>query len=437
MSGGLRSYQDSDVEAVLDLRKWRIPMRPGPEDLAALWDRLEVALHGRGLRAGKVEHWDAEHGTISLEIVRVAPGVSTAQPGTRFGLVAVRELPRLVYRCSECDQRGSAAYGPFRCKPCEREGRPGRVCVEHVVVLEGSLEAFCPAHRPACRGCGHPAQYWCARPESCNSRVAWCGRHAQQHPQDPDTHYCSDCYRSAFPVCEERGCSSVGTVRCDWLGSDHQPCARQACTRHARRWQVFGSERVGLGLCAAHSAVRSLTPAQILYQICCGAARRDGVRIPSLAAFGHNLRNCRQPELALDYNRIRVALRALDADLKRRGPADVARAVDRAAGPWDVELKTLVEEAVEGERLVERLRVLVRDQDRGWGERIAAGLRLAQYKPARANGQAPAREAVLWVHLPEELRGKFIGPQGSRIGAYKSALGVEIRFEGGGRRGQR
>lgn len=437
MSSGVLPYQDNDVEVVLDLRDWRVPMRQGPEDLVALWEQLEPSLRGTSLRTGKVHSWDADHGTISVEIMRVVPGLSTAQAGTRFGLVAVREAPRLVYRCSVCDKQGRAEYGPFRCKSCEQAGQQSRVCVQHVVVLNGSLEASCPSHRPTCRACAAPAAFWCAGPKGCLSKVAWCGRHGSQHPQDVDTHYCLDCYRETFPVCEERGCSAVGTVRCDWLGADHRSCGRRACTRHARRWQVFGAEKVGIGLCAEHSGIKSLTADRILNQICGAAARRTDVRTPSLAAFGHNLRNCGHRELALDFTRIRAALRTLETDLRRRGLAEALRAVERADPDWDKELDRLGGDAVEGERIVERLRRLVRESDRGFGDRIAAGLRLSQYKPARANGRAPARAAVLWVHVPDDLRGKFIGPQGSRITFYKNTLGIDINIEDGGRRAQR
>ncbi len=423
------------VEAVLDLRGWS-PAVGGRDDLVALWNELEPTLHGRRLHGGGVHSWDADRGSIVLEIVRVAPGIDTVGPATRFELVAVRERPRLVYRCASCDAQGREGYGCFRCRACTDAGQPERVCVEHAVLLDGSLTPSCRSHHAACEDCGSPASFWCGG-RNCRTARAWCDRHRRRHPQDPDTDYCPSCHRLAFPVCEEPGCAASGTVVCDWLDGAGHACGRQACTRHARRWQVFGSERLGLGLCRAHSHVKAVPVEGVLRQICGGAARRPGVRMPSLGAFSHNLRNCDHRELALDHREIRARLARLEEELLRSGPPDVARAVARAGGDWDRELGRLRGNSDQGGQLLERLRGLVRRQDPRWGEPIAAALRLAEFKPARTGGAGQDRPAVLWIHLPEELRGPFIGPQGSRIAEYKAQLGTDIRIEGGNRGGRR
>ncbi|WP_405012182.1 hypothetical protein [Kitasatospora sp. NBC_01539] len=423
------------VEAVLDLRGWA-PGGGGRDDLLALWNELEPALHGRPLHGGSVHSWDAAHGTIVLEIVRVAPGITTAGPETLFDLVAVRERPRIVHRCADCDALGREGYGCFRCRWCADEGRPERVCVEHAVLLDGALTPSCGRHHPACTDCGAPASFWCGG-QNCRSGKAWCEQHRRRHPQDPDTDYCPPCHRLAFPVCEEPGCTASGTVVCDWLDLAGTPCGRQACGRHAHRWQVFGAERVGLGLCRAHSRVKGAPVESLLFQICCGAARRTGVRMPSLAAFSHNLRNCDHRELALDHRAVRAALTGLDGHLRRSGPQRFVRPVERAGADWDKELTRLRGHSDHGEQLVAELRALVREQDARWGEAIAAALRLAEYKPARTGGPGGERPAVLWVHLPPELRGPFIGPQGSRVAAYRQQLGMDVRIEGGNRGGRR
>ncbi|MFG2693184.1 KH domain-containing protein [Kitasatospora sp. NPDC051984] len=415
------------VEAVLDLRDWSTPIG-GQDELAALWAQLEPTLYGRPVRGGAVHSWDAEQGTIRLEILRVVPGVPVLAPDTRVDLVAVREPARLVHRCAACDRAGRAGYGVFRCRGCSDAGLPDLVCVDHAVLLSGALTPSCPEHRPRCQECAADAVFWCAGAD-CRTRRAWCARHRTSHPQDPDTDYCPGCYRRAFPVCEERGCASVGTVSCDWLDQAGRPCDRQACTRHARRWQVFGAERVGLGLCRAHSTVAGLPADRLLYQICAGAVRKPGVRVPSLQAFAHNLRNCGHRELAADYRAIRAAL-----DRVRGG---VGPAFDRAAADWDRELGTLAGRAVEGEQLLRALQQLLRQQDPRWGAEIAAGLRLQEFKAARTGGPGGGRPALLWVYLPQELQGRFIGPQGSRIRSYSEQLGVDIRLADGKRRGPR
>ena len=131
--------------------------------------------------------------------------------------------------------------------------------------------------------------FWCAG-NSCRRRVAWCQQHRKQHPQDPDVAYCPSCFATEFPPCEHPGCQAIGTVTCEHVSRTMEPCGRRMCTRHARRWQVFGGERLGLGRCTAHSRLTGL-PEEIVFQIVVGASiRRRPERLPSLAGFGHSLR---------------------------------------------------------------------------------------------------------------------------------------------------
>ncbi|MFE3324256.1 hypothetical protein [Streptomyces sp. NPDC059176] len=422
---------DSQVDVVLDLRDWQPPTE-GQQALVALWGQLEPGLYEKTLAPGALHVWDSDAGRITVEIVRVDPKTSWATRDTRFAIAAVRQRSALVYRCAACDRGGREGYGSFRCRGCGDAGRPDRVCVEHAVVLDGSLLPSCPDHRPSCEGCSRTASFWCAG-RTCRASVAWCEEHRKRHPQDPDTDYCPDCYQRAFPVCEEPGCSAVGTSECDWLGPSGHACGRAACTRHARRWQVFGYERVGIGLCRAHSRVQSLGPDEILWQICGTAGRRRGQRMPSLAAFGHNLRRCGHRELALDYRSIRAHLGSLQDRMRTAGSSTALRAVERAAGDWDRQLREKKETAGQGEVLVGRLRTIVRELDHRYGAEIADGLVLAEFKPARP----PAVGGDLWIRVPEHLTGKFIGPQGSRIKEYKARLGMEIKLEDGRRRTSR
>ncbi|MFI6445881.1 KH domain-containing protein [Kitasatospora sp. NPDC050543] len=432
----MSDYLAGQVEAALDLRSWGAAIG-GQDDLVALWSQLEPTLYGRPLRGGAVHSWDADHGTIRLEILRVAPGVTVLAADTRIDLVAVREPARLVHRCATCDRAGRAGYGVFHCRACGDAGQPDQVCVDHAVMLDGALTPSCPEHHPRCRDCDTAAVFWCAG-VNCRARAAWCARHRARHPQDPDTDYCPGCYRLAFPVCEEQGCSSVGTVTCDWLGPHGKPCGQQACTRHARRWQVFGAERVGLGLCRNHSRIAGRPADELLYQICAGAARTRGVRVPSLPAFGHNLRNCGHRELAVDYRTIRAKLEAVRSrSAAGNGSAALTAALERAAVGWERELQQLRGHAAEGEQLLQRLQRLLLDQDPRWGREIAAGLSLQEYKPARTGGTSGDRAALLWVQLPDELHRYLIGPQGTRIKSYSQQLGAEVKLADRNRRGRR
>jgi hypothetical protein len=118
--------QAPDVELILDVRDLRTP--PGDRDeFAALWNLIEPALNGRDLRAKGVHELVGPDGTLRLEIARIAAGTGLVTPGTRFAVVAVRERPKLHYRCKECADIGRSDYGPFICSDSSG-GQEHRVC---------------------------------------------------------------------------------------------------------------------------------------------------------------------------------------------------------------------------------------------------------------------------------------------------------------------
>ncbi|MFJ8509370.1 hypothetical protein [Streptomyces avermitilis] len=419
-----------DVEVVLDLRASTLSL-VGPAQYAELWDQLEPALLGEPLRTGTPYLWRSHVGDIAVEIVRLAPGVTVAHKGTRFDVVAVRERATLSYRCAVCADSGKETYGPFLCRDCAGTGRGDRVCDEHVVILDGALTTNCPLHHPGCRQCGQPASFRCAG-DRCRTRTAWCDAHRVSHPEDPDTDYCPSCYQLLFPVCERSGCNGVGTMGCDIVDGSGRPCGRQACTRHALRWQVFGHEKTGLGLCTQHHAtLRGAAPVELMRQIVSTAARRsDDFRTPRLVSFGHNLRNTGHRQLAVDYRSIYDQLRLLREDCERSGDRRVASALRRADTGWQREMATLVGTAEEGERLLARLRLLVEQQDRRRGPEVAAALRLVEFKAPRVRNGVTERRGILFVDLPAELRGLFIGAKGVNAARYRTELGVDVKFEG-------
>ncbi|MGW3152188.1 hypothetical protein ACWDG1_47995 [Streptomyces sp. NPDC001177] len=419
-----------DVEVVLDLREADLGLTSAQAH-GELWRQLEPTLLGRPLRTGVPFRWESPTGDIVLEVLRCAAGVTLVREDTCFDIVAVRERPDLTRTaCAVCAGGGHAAYGAFTCEPCEKQQAPSRLCDDHVVLLDGALTATCTAHHPSCAECRQPASFRCAGP-GCAAATAWCDAHRHPHPADPDLDYCPACHRRQFPVCEQAGCRGAGQVRCDWADPAGKPCGRQVCSRHVHRWQVFGHEKVGLGLCQDHHRTPRTAPApELVRQIVATAVRRRGGTRVSLALLGHNLRNTGHRELAVDYRGIHALLRRLADDSGRGNTARrLAEQVRRAEPDWQRELARLGDTASEGRRLFERLRALVREQEAGRAE-IADALRFVEYKAPRTRDGVTERQGLLFVDLPQHLRGRFIGGKGAHVARYRQALGVDVRFEG-------
>jgi hypothetical protein len=341
------------------------------------------------------------------------------ESGTRFGIVGVREPPQLLYACRQCAAEEVRAYGPFICAHSAGADSSDRVCDRHVVILDGALTANCEDHHPPCAGCGEPATFRCAGPQ-CNHREAWCDAHRRRHPMDTDLDFCPPCFDLRFPDCAAPGCTDVATVRCEIVDrAALQACGRPMCTRHARRWQVFGPERLGLGRCPRHPAITELTADDVLVQIVVGAAsRKRQPELPRLTGLAHNLRKSGHRELALDYPRIHAQLHRVVERLV--GRKDVTAAMAAADPRWRKQLVELAEAAEQGRRHVERLRELVRKEDAARGAVIADAICLAEFKP---------RAGLLFIRMAPEHRGRFIGSGHVRINKYRAELKIRIEFE--------
>jgi hypothetical protein len=416
----------ADVEILLDLGAMSAPPT-SQEDLAALWTAVEATVVGRDLSTRRLHELECDRGVVRFEIVRANASVRAVGPHTRFSIVGVREPAKINYRCVRCAEQGLRTYGPFECVACASGDTDGWVCDRHVRILDGALFATCEQHRPACRDCGRQATFRCAGPR-CDLDVAWCDSHRRPHPQDTDVDYCSPCYEYLFPRCADSGCGAVGSVRCEHVDTQNRVCGTPMCTRHAQRWQVFGGERLGLARCTTHQDLVRLSADEVIRQIVAGAAvRKPPERAPTLPGFAHSLRRCGHAELALRYRDVFSKLTALGGD--RGGDNRIARAVAAATPGWQRQLKQTATASEDGMRLVERLRELIRADDPRYGHTLAEAISLAEYKAARTVGDTE-RKAMLFIHLPEELRGQLIGQGGSRIRGYGETLGVVVKFEG-------
>jgi hypothetical protein len=423
----------ADVELILDVRELDDP--PHDRDgFLTLWARVERALRGQDLRAMPACVIDAgTEGKIRLEAVRVAVGAGPVSAATRFSVVAVRENALLRHRCKECATQGVERYGSFPCSVSA--GGAHRACDQHVKILDGSLTPTCGAHRPRChdRGCGQLATFRCAG-RVCRRETAWCDQHRRSRPHEPDFAYCPSCYAREFPPCQRPGCTAIGTLACEHLSSVFTACGRRMCARHAWRWQVFGGERLGLGRCSTHRNVTRLASQDLIFQIVAGsAARRRRERLPSLHGFAYTLRRARHPDLALDYRGILDMLARLAATLDRSAAGRAAAQLIRDMWPtWERQLKEIEAAAVDGERLLTRLRQLIRSEFPQDGPALAAAISLAEYRPARVRA-GTRRRAMLFVHVPPDRHEVFNGAEDRRRRRYEAVLGVSVHIEGGRR----
>ncbi|MER7246998.1 hypothetical protein [Kribbella sp. NPDC000426] len=197
------------------------------------------------------------------------------------------------------------------------------------------------------------------------------------------------------------------------------------------RWQVFGGERIGLGQCTDHADLRGLQPSELLFRIIGGASNRwPRERMPSLQGFAHALRNSGHTTLAINYTEISRLLDAEAPTMQKNKAAGIA--FSRAQADWKRQLGMVAARSEEGAQLVERLKALVVANSPRFGEEIAASLELAEYKAA-IDRAGKTRPALLFVKVPEHLRGRFIGTGGQSIRLYTQQLGVQVQIEGGKR----
>jgi hypothetical protein len=250
------------------------------------------------------------------------------------------------------------------------------------------------------------------------------------HPKIPDLYYCRECHQIEFPPCEASGCTSFGTIRCSHVDADSErSCNRAFCAEHARRWQVYGPHRIGLGRCPEHSALSNLPVGDVLFQVAAGTEvrrqagrkgrREDWVRLPSLQAIGHiltkaKLRSYRPQEVNAH---IETLLSQLDPSKPLQ--AKMAQSLKEHGTFRKQNLERDVREREQGLPHFDKLVKLVRSE--GLDE-IAMNLQFVDFRP---------KDQLLFVRLEADLRGRFIGRGGHRKAGYERALGVRVLFEKG------
>ncbi|MFD4610617.1 KH domain-containing protein [Streptomyces sp. NPDC058440] len=421
------------VPVTLDLRDFqRVPR--STDECVALWDRLEPAVVTVDPLAGPRVRIDlGDEGEVGIWFLDPATAPRPLGPGTRFAIRGVLEPPEVRHACTTCRAAGTTTYAPYRCAGCDEDRRTGRVCEAHAVFLDGGLRASCLHHVPECR-CGTKAAAWCSGVR-CRGRRAWCRTHLRGHPADATVSYCADCYDERFPVCERDGCRGTGYIRCEHRTlSAMKACGRRVCVEHAQRWQVYGPYSRGVALCSLHhQELRSTPPEGLIDIILAGtvarakghrgqSASRRRVQLPRISIVRHILINTRRT--VLDMEAIDRLFTGLEQRLRDRTPRDatVSAALELLAGhrpSRQEDIKRFREQHIEGrghfDRLVQELRLTGRHQ-------LADAVEFSDFRP---------RSRILFVKVPQQLQGSFIGTGGATIKRLRQRVGVEIKLERG------
>lgn len=423
------------VPVMLDLRSHSRP--PASADgYIDLWNRLEPALTTVDPRSGPLVRLDlGDEGEVTVRFLAPSTVPARFGPGTPFAVRGILEPPRVRYACDTCRTAGRTAYGPFTCPGCGTGERPGRVCDDHAVFLEGSLRSFCAEHLPVCR-CGRAARAWCEGP-GCRTNRAWCGDHLVPHPVDTSVTYCQDCHTELFPACERRGCRGTGHTRCEHRTlHSGRACGRRMCSEHVTRWKIYGDRSRGLALCGEHGrGLRTSSPAALVALILAGTAARSQARrnhrngarraafLPRITIVRHIFINtCGE---VLDMGALDSLFAGLEGDLRRGGNttgrrdhAEAAlRLLQQHAPSRQEDVRRFRDSHEEGHRHFARLRALLRDSGR---DDLAEAVVFSDYR---------SRSGILFVQVPQELRPRFIGTGGAVVKELRAKLGVNIQLE--------
>jgi hypothetical protein len=394
---------DPVVPLLLDLRGF-LDVPRDPAGYQALWSEIEPVV----ARLAPHEHdrYDlnaADRGVVGIQFIDPASGPVRFDASTRFAIRGILEPPRIRYACTTC-----ARYAPFTCTGCGTAERPGRVCDEHVAVLDLNFDKVtCVRHRPSCH-CGQSATFWCPG-TGCRRAKAWCDRHRTSHPGDPATSYCPDCYADRFPACGFAGCAGTGSLACEYADDRLSVCGARYCARHGYRWQIFWPQGRGLALCPRHHGqLGSLDRRGLLLRVVAGTALRQHRTVR------HIFINVRKDVIDLGE------LTKLFQDLRRRlgdrpVEREMARLIEQDEGRLAAANSTALADKVAGQKLfadLKRLLVARGQQD------LAATVVYSEYI---------SRSNLLWVRVPEHLVGLFKGARHANVNALGEQLGVTIR----------
>jgi hypothetical protein len=420
------------LEITLDVRDLR-KRRPTAEEILRTWNDCAVQIYGRTLRMGDCgKLMTPEREVIAYTVIGVAePAVVTAE--TAIAIHSLIEPPAADTQCCLCAATGQVRSGFFQCQQCKPATR---ICFDHVRLLGnavrgGRVVATCELHVPQCT-CGKPATFWCLGP-ACRGRSAWCVSHSRQHPNSRET-YCFECYERVYPSCTVTNCAEVAHNTCEHVNAAQgEACGGKVCSLHVTRWQVFGYEKIGLARCQLHRAIRSLSDAEVAWQLVAGTAvrheRGDEHRynLPSLPSLKNILLKARRQQYSAQsvlvfFQQVEAQLRAIHQRSKLHDR--MLRLIGREKPRWTEQAQRERDEFSTGAEVLQRLKQELLSM--GLTE-LASAVQMTDYRPRFIKGPPP--RPALFVKIPDHLRSRFIGRQGTTIKVLAQHLGVELKLE--------
>jgi hypothetical protein len=214
-------------------------------------------------------------------------------------------------------------------------------------------------------------------------------------------------------------------LRCEFSDpSTGSACNARACASHMYKWQVFGPQKNGLALCNSHRGVNQFTETALVYQIAVGTAARAArwariVDLPTLQAFQHSLRKSRGRTFDL---------REIDRMVQAVFLASLHDGIRTAAAEILARHRRRVPEQL---RRAENSDVIGREY---YSKLKAHLVAIGKYEFAELLEYCAysGRSNLLFVNLPEHLRGRFAGTDRVHLRSYSAAIGIEVRLEKSG-----
>jgi len=262
------------IDVSLDLRqlKLKIDDRHSPKSaLFEVWRYISNDLIGRSVSFAQKIELSNHIGQWSVFILDPR-NVTVINENTKINIVDIEREPEIRHACKEHRKKNQIIFGPFFCPECRAKGIvENRLCEDHVRFLENKYTAYCPDHLPFCQcreKCTESATFECDYCHNCFS-----DRWKRQHPNDPFTLLCIQCYSFHFERCEDcerEGRKRLGKSRCAFPTSNgDERHGKRICTlRHARQWQIWGPHRRGIVLCEQHyQQLSQANPTELLWML--------------------------------------------------------------------------------------------------------------------------------------------------------------------------